>query len=223
MSFIQAGASVPVQSRDVMRAFHMDNLALYLKKSDMYSEELITEIANELDSLLTFNRKFISSGDQELKKHTYTALVAVALSNVFKKHDHNDEKIEEVILGNFRLMVVPIMLPLKKRMEKSEDPWSKFLPYARDGTVNAYSTFNPEILKADDNGLSFDLQHCVFYDVFKRNNSEHLGPVFCKYDFILADLVQDMVTFKREETIATGGCKCTFRYCPKGKEAAMDW
>ena len=119
-------------------------------------------------------------------------------------------------------MVLPILKPVAKRMGRSEDPWSIFLPYARDGTLSGYSTFNPEIIEASNDRLDFDLHHCVFYDLFKRNKTEHLGPVFCKYDNILAGLISEWVEFERKETIACGADKCTFRYCSK-KGKANDW
>ena len=97
-SYILAGGNIPITARDTQRAFHLDNLALYLKKEGSYEKETVDCIEAELDSLLVFNKQFISD-DQEVRKHAYTSLVAIAINNVLRKKGFDHQQIEEVILG----------------------------------------------------------------------------------------------------------------------------
>ena len=98
-SYILAGGNIPITARDTQRAFHLDNLALYLKKEGSYEKETVDGIEAELDSLLVFNKQFISDGGQEVRKHAYTSLVAIAINNVLRKKGFDHQQIEEVILG----------------------------------------------------------------------------------------------------------------------------
>ncbi|MHA2275530.1 MAG: L-2-amino-thiazoline-4-carboxylic acid hydrolase, partial [Candidatus Kariarchaeaceae archaeon] len=62
------------------------------------------------------------------------------------------------------------------------------------------------------------INRCIYQEVFKKFGREDLGPILCEYDTIIADNVDQWVRFEREETIADGFPRCTFRFFPIEKK-----
>jgi hypothetical protein len=105
-------------------------------------------------------------------------------------------------------------------MATSDDPWKTFVTSTKSANKQLYENeyFQCKTVIDDNQQFGFDINRCIYYEIFKENGHEDLAPLLCEYDFILADNVKDWITFTRDETIAEGSHRCTFRYFKKTAE-----
>ncbi|MFX0125274.1 MAG: L-2-amino-thiazoline-4-carboxylic acid hydrolase, partial [Candidatus Hodarchaeota archaeon] len=84
----------------------------------------------------------------------------------------------------------------------------------RKGNQKTYDneSFKLQEVSATEEEFAFDINRCLYHEIFKEFSREDLGSIMCEYDTIIAQNVAKWVRFEREETIAEGFPKCTFRF-----------
>ena len=119
------------------------------------------------------------------------------------------------VLAVYKMMLEDMVLePQRRNMSSSKDPWSTFVESTRTGNRKVYDNeyFKLKEISSTNEEFVFDINRCIYQEVFKKFGREDLGPIMCEYDSIIADNVSEWVRFEREETIATGCDKCTFQF-----------
>jgi len=120
-----------------------------------------------------------------------------------------------LVLTIYKNMLEELVLePQRRYMASSKDPWATFVEDVRKGNQRIYDNeyFQLKEINATEKEFIFDVNRCLYYEVFKQFQREDLGPIMCEYDSIMAENIAKWVRFEREETIATGSNRCTFRY-----------
>ena len=92
--------------------------------------------------------------------------------------------------------------------------YATFVESTRTGNRKVYDNeyFRLKEISSTKEEFVFDINRCIYQEVFKKFGREDIGPIMCEYDSIIADNVSEWVRFEREETIASGCDKCTFRF-----------
>jgi hypothetical protein len=189
----------------------------------LYDEKRTQDISifmeREYKSLITSEAtKNISPKDINQKMHLVTPCFMIALYRALKNESSllvSLDLIKKLIMRVFREFVGPLADMQKNGLRNREDKWKKFKEQTVFGTENTYNSFEPEFVKNNDTILEFHLKRCVYYDVFKAHGELDLAPILCYYDDILAEAIQEWITFERLKTIADGDAYCQFIYFPK--------
>ncbi|WP_455140630.1 L-2-amino-thiazoline-4-carboxylic acid hydrolase [Candidatus Hodarchaeum mangrovi] len=120
-----------------------------------------------------------------------------------------------LVLAIYKIMLEELVLePQRRYMASSKDPWTIFVEAARKGNQRIYDNeyFQVKEINVTEKEFAFDINRCFYHEVFKQFKREDLGFIMCEYDSIMADNITNWVRFEREETIAEGYKRCTFRY-----------
>jgi hypothetical protein len=119
------------------------------------------------------------------------------------------------ILAIYKMLLEDMVLePQRRFMSSSKDPWATFVEETQKGNQKIYDNeyFKLQEVLCNEEEFGFDINRCIYQEIFKEFGREDLGPIMCEYDSIVADNVSKWVRFEREETIATGFPRCTFRF-----------
>lgn len=109
----------------------------------------------------------------------------------------------EVLTGPTWLLTALLGRDRVRRVKRTMDLYMRF-PYAKPGYVMDWVVL-------DDDVVGFDVQHCPAADYFLGHKLAKLcTDAFCDLDVPLADIWG--VRLQRDETIAKGCARCTFRY-----------
>jgi hypothetical protein len=132
------------------------------------------------------------------------------------KHGQKDVTIvTQLILGIYKIMLEEMVLePQRRYMASSKDPWSTFVEDTRKGNQKIYDNeyFQLKEVVATKEEFTFDIHRCLYQEIFQLLGREDLGPIMCEYDSLMAENIAKWVRFERDETIAAGCNKCTFKY-----------
>ncbi|MHA2294196.1 MAG: L-2-amino-thiazoline-4-carboxylic acid hydrolase [Candidatus Hodarchaeales archaeon] len=179
--------------------------------------------SEEVEEILSAFTKRFRELFKELKEkfnetelfHTINPIFIIALEESLpgKKKDKN--QVTRYVLAIYKTMLEDMVLePQRRFMSLSKDPWVTFTENTRKGNQQIYDNeyFKLKEVSATGEEFAFDINRCFYQEVFKQFGREDLGPIMCEYDSIIAENVAKWVRFEREETIAEGFPKCTFRY-----------
>lgn len=178
----------------------------YLSKK--YEEQQFNEIILKFEA----NFKSLISKYSETKKyHSVNPAFLMALN---KAQNINKEDLLNQMMDIYGIMMQPILQPQKAQYMSSKNPWKAFKEATIKGNLINYDNefFQCKTVIDNKEEYGFDLNHCVYYDIFKENNCIKIAPLLCHYDFIFSENIKKWVTFERKETIADGSQRCTFRY-----------
>ncbi len=132
------------------------------------------------------------------------------------KHGQKDITIiTRLVLAIYKTMLEEIVLePQRRYMASSKDPWATFVEDTRKGNQKIYDNeyFQLKEVSATEEEFAFDINRCLYQEVFQHFGRKDLGPIMCEYDSLIANNIAKWVGFEREETIAAGCNRCTFRY-----------
>jgi len=186
------------------------------KYDDKFFKEILSSIEEEFKAIINSNstQKVIPK-DINQKMHVVTPLFVIALYRALKKEPSlsiSIDQVKDIVMNIFRDFVGPLVEMQKNGIKNSTDKWKKFRETTVFGTNNTYSSFDPEFIRNDNKILEFHLKKCVFFEVFKAHDELSLAPILCYYDDILAEAVEEWISFKRPKTIADGDEYCQFCY-----------
>ncbi|MHA1904043.1 MAG: L-2-amino-thiazoline-4-carboxylic acid hydrolase [Candidatus Thorarchaeota archaeon] len=152
--------------------------------------------------------------DSLARHHGTNPLFIMALEDILKPTGITREVLTERVLNIYRTMLGPILEGQATKLESSNDAWRTFVQSAKIGNKNFYDNeyFQLKIVEDDSTQFGFDINKCIYFDIFRENGRAELAPILCEYDFILSANVDDWVRFERDETIADGYPQCKFRY-----------
>jgi len=165
---------------------------------------------------LVFQRLLAKYSDNSniLKNDAINPIFLIALHE--SQQLTHDELVEQM-LAIYREMLTEILLSQAIMLSTSEDPWRTFVETTKATNKELYENdfFRCKTVIDQEQEFGFDIHRCVYYEVFKEEGYLELAPLLCQYDFILAESISDWVEFQRDETIAEGFNRCTFRYFKK--------
>ena len=176
--------------------------------SNKYEEKQFNEI------ILKFKESFksiISRYTDPKKIHSVNPAFLMALN---KAQNINKEELLKQMMDIYINMMLPVLQPQKLQYMSSRNPWKAFKEATKKGNVLNYENefFQCKTVIDNSEEFGFDLNHCVYFDVFKENNCKDIAHLLCHYDRIILDNLSKWVAFNGKETIADGFECCTFRY-----------
>lgn len=148
------------------------------------------------------------------KRHGVNPVFVMALDDSLGKVRPSLEDLKRDVLAVYDAMMQGFNVQLIGQLEVSEDPWFQFIEFTKTGNKNNYENEYFQLRKAEytDSKIAFDMNRCLYFDIFVKEGRPELGPILCEYDFIIADAVKKWSRFERTETIADGNSRCDFRY-----------
>ena len=147
--------------------------------------------------------------------HGINPIFVISLEESLPAKENDKKQVLEHVLAIYSMMLEDLVLePQRRSMSYSKNPWSTFITDTRKGNQNIYDNeyFKLQEVSGTDEELAFDINRCLYQEIFKLFGREDLGSIMCEYDSIVAENVAKWVRFEREETIAEGFPRCTFRF-----------
>jgi hypothetical protein len=147
--------------------------------------------------------------------HGINPIFVISLEESLSAKGKDKKQVLEHVLAIYSIMLEDLVLePQRRFMSSSKNPWSTFIEDTRKGNQKIYGNeyFKLQEVSATEEELAFDINRCFYQEIFKQFGREDLGPIMCEYDSIVAENVAKWVRFEREETIAEGFPRCTFRF-----------
>lgn len=186
------------------------------KLKEIYGEEKGMNISAK------FQKIFIEffSKTAEMMPDTFSkqlALNPIFVMALYNAQTISKDELAEQMLSIYRNMLKPFLDQQKASLSSSDNPWNDFVETVKIGNRNLYENeyFKLNVVQEDENQFGFDINRCLYFEIFKANNQEDLAPILCKYDFILVESLDKWVRFERTETIAEKFNKCDFRFFKK--------
>lgn len=102
-------------------------------------------------------------------------------------------------------------LNLILRFPGMKSVFMKILPKMAIRMFGRECGFDYENFETDKKNLQMDMTMCPYFKYANIFKVPELAPLFCESDFATYGNLPG-ITFKRTETIGTGGCKCDFRF-----------
>jgi hypothetical protein len=148
------------------------------------------------------------------KRHGINSLFLMALDDVLMEIKASYSQLRESVINIYRAMLLDFLTSEADRLKQEPNPWHAFVDWVKQGNKANYDNdyFKVKEVQSDDKCYGFDIQRCFYFDILKESGRPELGPILCNYDRILADVIDSWIRFTRQETIASGGARCTFRY-----------
>ena len=148
------------------------------------------------------------------KRHGINSLFVMALDDVLMEVKASYSQLKESVLSIYKEMLQIFYESETRQLVESKDPWRAFIEWVREGNKANYDNDFFKVLEVqqDDRCFGFDIQKCLYFDIFREAGRPELGPILCEYDSILANNIAEWIKFTRLETIASGDKRCTFRY-----------
>jgi len=151
------------------------------------------------------------------KRHGINSLFVMALDDALMEIKASYSQLKQSVLSIYHEMLREFYETEVQKLEESKDRWKAFVEWVRRGNKANYDNEFFKVLEVqqDDKCFGFDIQKCLYFDVFREAGRQELGPILCEYDNIIASFLDKWINFTRYETIASGDKRCTFRYCKK--------
>ncbi|MFX1505722.1 MAG: L-2-amino-thiazoline-4-carboxylic acid hydrolase [Promethearchaeota archaeon] len=194
---------IVLTSNQIKKAFNSDKsesiLSLFTKRFD----ELFAKLKEKTDEIQIF--------------HGLNPILVIALEESLPPTVKDRKQVTEHVLAIYRAMLEDFVLePQRRFMASSKDPWVTFVEDTRKGNQKTYDNkyFKLQEISATKEKFAFDINRCIYQEIFKEFGRQDLGPIMCEYDTIIAENVAKWVRFEREVTIAEGFPRCTFKFFP---------
>ncbi len=205
-----------------MSSFSMDQMVDYfvvlaskeLKKSfdSEEAEEILSSFTQRFREL--FEKLKVGFNETELF-YGINPIFVIAFEESLpgKKKDKN--QVTRYILAIYRMLLEEMVLePQRRFMSSSKDPWATFVEDTRKGNQKIYDNeyFKLKEVPSTEGEFSFDINRCLYQEIFKQFGRGDLGSIMCEYDSLVAENVAEWVRFERKETIAEGFPRCDFKF-----------
>ena len=201
---------------------HLDQLAQYFfvltrnRMLEIYGLVAGTKLANAFERrfMELFEANLDAMPDSLAKRHGVNPVFVMALDDILRSERVTFTLLKEHVLAVYRTMLKELLDQQVEQLESSENAWRDFVNQAKIGNKNNYENeyFQLQVVEDKDSSFGFDIQRCLYFEIFDQNGRAELGSILCEYDHIFSDAVRSWVRFKRDETIADGDSRCTFRF-----------
>lgn len=168
-----------------------------------------------------FNELYLKNKDMMpdalSKQHAINPIFVIALADALQNENITLKDLKSHTLSIFRTMLESYLAKQGEELEASENAWDSFVEMCKTGNKQLFENeyFQLTVVHDDSKQFGFDINRCLYYEIFTKNGRPDLGPLLCEYDYILAGNVEKWVRFERTETIANGDSRCNFRYFRK--------
>jgi hypothetical protein len=155
--------------------------------------------------------------DALARRHGINSLFVMAIDDVMCEVRASFTELKDTVMSIYRAMLQDYFKAEIAGLEQSENPWKAFVEWTRKGNDANYNNEYFQVLEVNQNEecFGFDIQKCLYFDIFREAGKPELGPILCEYDSLLTEAISDWIIFTRHETIANGDELCKFRYCRK--------
>ncbi|MHA2362601.1 MAG: L-2-amino-thiazoline-4-carboxylic acid hydrolase [Candidatus Hodarchaeales archaeon] len=178
--------------------------------------------ANETKILIeTFETTFKDLYEKNIKGyndpiahfHIINPSFILALNKILESKKLSIDILTKHVIDIYETMMAEYYDPQVKMLENSKNPWKDIVALVKKGNAINYNNKYFELIEVIENKteIGFDLNKCIYFDIFQKNKRPELGPILCEFDFILARTLSKWIVFERTETIASGGICCNFR------------
>lgn len=178
-------------------------------------KNLFREFKTQFNQLWEQNKDIMP--DFLSKQHGINPIFVIALRNSLMGEELSLDELKNHVITIYTSIIAEYLKEMTTQLEKSPNPFADYVQSAIEGGKRMYDNdyFRLKTLQADEQGYHFDIQRCLYFEIFQKNNAFELGPILCEYDLIGANVVEKWVRFERPETIAEGFPCCAFRFYPK--------
>ncbi|UCG00794.1 MAG: L-2-amino-thiazoline-4-carboxylic acid hydrolase [Candidatus Heimdallarchaeota archaeon] len=176
------------------------------------SEKILSSFTTRFSELFG---KLKEKQNETIIFHGINPLFVIALEESLPSTEKDKKQLTEHVLTIYKVMLEDFVLePQRRFMSSSKNPWSTFVENTRKSNQKTYDNefFKLQEISATEEEFAFDINRCLYHEIFKEFGREDLGSIMCEYDGIIAKNVAKWVRFEREETIAEGFPRCTFRF-----------
>ncbi len=94
--------------------------------------------------------------------------------------------------------------------------WTKARPEARGRfareVVQRFFNAETAALETGPSAFAFDVSRCRFAELCRALSRPYLAPLFCEADSVYFERPESPLRLLREDTLATGGARCDFRF-----------
>jgi len=149
-------------------------------------------------------------------QHGINPIFVMALRYALTDEELTLDELKDHVILIYTSIIAEYLQEMTIQLEKSSNPFATYVQSAIEGGKRMYGNdyFRLETLQADNQGYHFDINRCLYFEIFQMNNVPELGPILCEYDLIGAKAFQKWIRFERSETIAEGFPRCNFRNYP---------
>jgi hypothetical protein len=194
---------IVLTSNQIKKAFNSEESEKILSSFTKRFDELFAKLKEKADEIQIF--------------HGLNPILVIALEESLPSTAKDRKQVTEHVLAIYRATLEDFVLePQRRFMASSKDPWATFVEDTRKGNQKTYDNkhFKLQQISATKEEFAFDINSCIYQEIFKEFGRQDLGSIMCEYDTIIAENVAKWVRFEREETIAEGFPRCTFRFFP---------
>ncbi|MHA3963539.1 MAG: L-2-amino-thiazoline-4-carboxylic acid hydrolase [Candidatus Thorarchaeota archaeon SMTZ1-45] len=151
------------------------------------------------------------------KRHGINSLFLMALDDVLCEVRASFNALKETAISIYHSMLLDYLKTEVASIQQSDNPWDEFTKWVQKGNAANYDNDYFQVVEVENEKdcFGFDIQNCFYFDILREAGKPELGSILCDYDMIIAYLIEDWIEFSRNETIAAGDKRCTFRYCKK--------
>ncbi|MHA1966902.1 MAG: L-2-amino-thiazoline-4-carboxylic acid hydrolase [Candidatus Hodarchaeales archaeon] len=192
---------VVLTSKEIKKSFDPEEVKIILSSFTKRFRELLEKLKEGFNETELF--------------HGINPIFVIALEESLPGKKKDKDQVARYVLAIYKMMLEEFILePQRRFMLSSKDPWSTFIENTRSGNQKIYDNeyFKLKEVSSTDGEFAFDINRCIYQEIFKHFGRADLGPIMCEYDSLIAENVSKWVRFERKETIAEGFPKCTFRY-----------
>jgi hypothetical protein len=192
---------VVLTSKEIKKSFDPEEVKIILSSFTKRFRELLEKLKEGFNEPELF--------------HGINPIFVIALEESLPGKKKDKDQVARYVLAIYKMMLEEFILePQRRFMLSSKDPWSTFIENTRSGNQKIYDNeyFKLKEVSSTDGEFAFDINRCIYQEIFKHFGRADLGPIMCEYDSLIAENVSKWVRFERKETIAEGFPKCTFRY-----------
>ncbi|MHA2060382.1 MAG: L-2-amino-thiazoline-4-carboxylic acid hydrolase [Candidatus Ranarchaeia archaeon] len=146
--------------------------------------------------------------------HGINPIFVIALADTLQTLNFSKDELQTHVLTIYKAMLQGVMGNQAQTLKSSENAWQTFIDSTKAGNARLYDNdfFQMKTVEESPDRFGFDINRCLYVEIFQQNNRLDLAPILCAYDYLLSDNIADWVQFDRQETIANGDLRCTFRY-----------
>ncbi len=197
-----------------------DYMALLIEQKmvELYQEEKGNIYAKEYRSRYesNFQANLKHMPDDAGKFTGSSAILVISLYQTLVSEKLSIEGFTDIFMSVYGLLMKDTLDGMIAAIKITSNPFKSYVEmFSANPSPYDNEYFKQETLQTNEQGYHLDIHRCQFFEIFKDNGLPELGPVMCEYDLLYANALESWVKFVRNETIAKGDKKCTFRYYPK--------
>ncbi len=146
------------------------------------SNELMQSFIPKFNTIFEKNQHLMPDAVSET--HAINPVFVIALEETLEKEVSKTQDLNRHVMTIYENIMKSYLDTQKVRFSKSENRWKLFQKETEGGNNALYDNdyFDLKLVQNDESSYGFDLNRCFYFDIFKANGKEELGPILCEFD-----------------------------------------